>query len=378
MTRRSVASQRSLRACLASLSVVFATGGCVTTYTPVDLTDPESELIVQAPVAIPIGDFGEGKKNRLLLEFYSGILRRLHEAAEDGDVALLDSLVAAYDKQSTPEGVKQHLKSFRAIGRGILFRQHVQKLATFELRQSVRDKAVGKDTAPEDRIEPPLGQQLQLDLRIPAMAQPVLLGGQGHNDPFTFAVSVTVEDEYSDGRTRSSKTDGVVLLPQSFTLADGNELTLPVNIDEATDEAVRRRVFVRVDMRGHVEIDEIRAPVKSATIGAGSFVQLPEGHEVIKQQPMAALKLALADFQKKNFASAYLAALLMPQAERVAAAGLLMDQVRYGRADQALIAMASLKRLSGLSLAVGDRDAWLAWWQTKGSREHLSGTTSGR
>jgi len=384
VTRRSAARQRSARAWLAPFAVVFAAGGCVTTYTPVDLSDPESELIAQAPVAIPIGDFGEGKKNRLLLEFYSGILRRLHEAAEDGDVALLDSLVAAYDKSSTPEGVKQHLKSFRAMGRGILFRQHVQKTATFELRASAREVAAAKNdpavkiTPPEDRVEPPLGQQLQLDLRIPAMAQPVLLGGHDHSDPFTFAVSVTVEDEYSDGRTRSSKTDGVVLLPQSFTLADGNELTLPVNIDQATDEAVRRRVFVRVDMRGHVEIDEIRAPVKSATIGAGSFLQLPEGHEIIAKQPMAALKLALGDFQKKNFASAYLAAVLMPQADRLAAARLLMDQVRYGRADQALIAMASLKRLSGLSLAVGDRDAWLAWWQTKGSRELLKGAPSGR
>ena len=50
---------------------------------------------------------------------------------------------------------------------------------------------------------------------------------------------------------------------------------------------------------------------------------------------------------------------------------MLIDQVRYGRADQAQVAMAALKRVSGLSLAVGDRDAWLAWWQTKGAREQL-------
>lgn len=374
MIRHPVAGRRSARAWLAPLAVVLA-AGCVTTYEPIDLSNPDSELIAAAPIAIPIGNFGDGG-NKLLLGFYSGILRRLHEAADDGDVALLDSLVTAYDKPSTPDAVKQHLASFRAMGRGIRFRQHVAAMSTFELCLSPIDIAAGKNTPIEERVEPALGQQLQLELRIPGMADPVLLGGHEHSDPFTFSVSVTVEDDYFDGRTRSSHTNGVVWLPKSFNLVAGNELTLPVNVDRATDDAVRRRVFVRVDMRGHVLIDEIRSPVKSTTIGAGSFTQLPAGHEIIKKQPLAALKLAIADFQSKNFASAYLSALLMPPADRLAAATLLVDQIRYGRADQAEVAMAALKRLSGLSLAVGDRDAWLAWWQTNSSREHLGATAS--
>lgn len=376
MIRPPAAGRRSARAWLAPVAAVLA-AGCVTTYEPVDFTNPDSELIAAPPIVIPIGDFRGNSNNKLLLEFYSGILRRLHEAASDGDVALLDSLVTAYDRPSTPDSVKEHLKSFRAMGRGIRFRQHVARKATFELRLSPVDIAAGKKTPVEDRVEPALGEELRLDLRIPAMAEPVLLGGHEHTDPFTFSVSVTVEDEYFDGRTRSSHTDGAVWLPQSFNLADGNELTLPVNIDRVTDDAVRRHVIVRVDMRGHVLIDGIRSPVQSTTIGAGSFTQLPAGHEIIQAQPLAALKLAIADFQAKNFASAYLAALLMPQADRVAAATLLVDQIRYGRADQAQVAMAALKRLSGLSLAVGDRDAWLAWWQTEGSREHLRSSATG-
>ena len=376
MTGCSVASRRLARAWLAPLSLAFA-AGCVTTTGATDEVDPNSELLDSAPLVIPLGEFGEGNENRLLLEFYSGILRRLHDAANDGDVGLLDSLIDAYDKPGTPEPVRQHLEGFRAMGRGILFRQHVASRARFALRPAAADVAAGAQVPAEDRVTPALGEELQLELRIPAMVEPVLLGGHGDSDPFTFSVSVTVEDEYYDGRTRSSHTDGMVWLPQSFLLADGNELTLPVNIDAATDDAVRRHVSVRVDMRGHVEMDEIRAPVNATTIGGGSFVQLPEGHEVIQKQPLAALKVALADFQPKNFGSAYLSALLLSPADRLAAAELLVDQIRYGRADQAQVAMAALKRVSGLSLAVGDRDMWLDWWQSEVSREQLGAGVAG-
>ena len=106
-------------------------------------------------------------------------------------------------------------------------------------------------------------------------------------------------------------------------------------------------------------------------------MQLPEGQEVTQKQPLAALKVALADFQPKNFGSAYLAALLLSPADRLAAAELLVDQIRYGRADQAQVAMAALKRVSGLSLAVGDRDMWLDWWQSEVSREQLGAGVAG-
>jgi len=352
--------------------------GCVTTDSPGLLAPGEDpEPIVAEPVVIPLGEVEEAANDSLLLEFYSSVLRRLHDAADDGDVALLDSLVKAYDKPATPDSVRQHLDGFRAMARGIRFRQHVAKAATLELRPPAADLAAGKQTPPAERVAPPLSERLQLDLRIPAMAEPVLLGGLDHQDPFTFSVSVTVEDEYYDGRTRSSHTDGVVQLPQSFWLADGNELVLPVHVGAATDDAVRRSVAVRVDMRGHVQMDEIRSPVKSTTIGAGSFLQFPSGHEVLAKQPLAALKVALADFQVKNFGSAYLAALLLRPEDRLPAAELLIDQIRFGRVDQAQVAMAALKRVSGVSMAIGDRDAWLAWWQTDLSREQLQAPAAG-
>jgi hypothetical protein len=371
--------------------------GCVTTYTPIDLVDQASEMPVSQPIAIPI-PAAQGGNNRLLLEFYSGILRRLQDAADDGDVALLDSLVASYDKPNIPGSVSQHLAGYRAIGRGIRFRQHAIRKAVLELRlpAAAKPDAAVVDAAKPDaavvvgaKVDggagsklvaapkvPALGKDLRLRLRLPAMANAVTLGGRNSRNPIGFSVSVTVEDEYVDGSSRSLHTDGVVWLPERFELVGDNELLLPIDVGAASGDAVRRNVTVRIDMRGHVEIDGIRAPVKSTSIAAGSYTQWPAGYDIIAKQPLAALKLALKAFQPKNFASVYLAALKIPATHQYEACALLMDQVRFGRADQAQVAMAALQNVTGLSIAVGDRDAWLGWWQARAKK--AAATENGR
>jgi hypothetical protein len=52
----------------------------------------------------------------------------------------------------------------------------------------------------------------------------------------------------------------------------------------------------------------------------------------------------------------------LPTVER-----LLMDWVRLGTPEQARVAMAALQDLekSGSSPKVGDRDAWLSWWESR-------------
>ena len=396
MRRPAVEQRVAVRASLAPLLACFA-AGCVTTYTPIDLVDQASEMPVSQPIAIPILA-AQGGNNRLLLEFYSGILRRLQDAADDGDVALLDSLVASYDKPNIPGSVSQHLAGYRAIGRGIRFRQHAIRKAVLELRlpAAAKPDAAVVDAAKPDaavvvgaKVDggagsklvaapkvPALGKDLRLRLRLPAMANAVTLGGRNSRNPIGFSVSVTVEDEYVDGSSRSLHTDGVVWLPERFELVGDNELLLPIDVGAASGDAVRRNVTVRIDMRGHVEIDGIRAPVKSTSIAAGSYTQWPAGYDIIAKQPLAALKLALKAFQPKNFASVYLAALKIPATHQYEACALLMDQVRFGRADQAQVAMAALQNVTGLSIAVGDRDAWLGWWQARAKK--AAATENGR
>ena len=373
MRRPAVFGRQVVRARLAPLVALLA-AGCVTTYTPMDLGDQAAQLPVSLPVSIPILNEATGS-NRLLMDFYTGILRRLQEAADDGDVELLESLVASYDQPNIPQSVAQHLTGYRAIGRGIRFRQHCVREASLGLRMPL---APAQETPASEPKVPALGADLQLELRVPAMARAVVLGGLRERDPIGFSVSVTVDDEYVDGSRRSLHTDGVVWLPESFQLDADRELILPIDVDAVAGDAVRRHVTIRVDMRGHIQMDGIRSPVKSTTIGAASYTQWPVGYEIIQDQPLRALQTGLADFQSTNFASVYLASLMIPENDRHLASAALMDQVRFGRADQSQVAMAALKQLTGLSIAIGDRDSWLFWWQSQAQVKTGAAAVSGR
>lgn len=330
---------------------------CVTTYEKAEPADPEGLSLAQ-PVAIPLPELGGGG-DRALVEFYGSILRRLQDAADDGDVALLDSLVEAYDRPNVPDAFRRHLDGYRAMARGLGFTRHAKSRGALGL---VGDVPEGADEPPT----PPLGEALRLELAVPAMATPVELGALGERDPVGFAVAVTIDDEYVDGSSRRSESKEFLWLPERLELRGDEVLRLPVEIGAGAGDAVRRSVLVRVDlMPGYVTLEGLRAPIQRVTIGAGSYTQWPAGHEILAAQPLAGLRAALADFTPKNFASAYLSALLVPSSKRRDACALLVDQVRFGRADQAQVAMAALRQIAGVQIAVGDRDGWLAWWQSK-------------
>lgn len=353
-----LAVRRVPRATLAVLAAGVV-GGCVTTYEPVALPS-KATLPEVAPVTIPFPEIGD-RRGALWNELYKGVLQRLQEAAEAGDVALIDALLDSYDKPDVPAAIADQLRGYRSVARGLEFQQHLVATARLQL-------VAGAPSAPVD-AEPPLGEALQLELRVPAGDVPIVLGGRDDPDPVGFAVAVTVEDDFVDGSSHSSHSEEFLRLPRAIELGGGAALTLPIEIDAVAGEAVRRRVLVRIDlMPGYVLVRGQRSPVERVAVGAGSWTQWPRGHEVIAKTPLAALRTALAKFHEGNFASAYVAALLVRPEQRDAAMALLIDAVRFGRADQAQVAMAALRQVSGVDLPVGDRDAWLSWWQGRAQR----------
>lgn len=347
------------RAALAVLALASLAASCVTTYETIDPENDVESLPFAVPVAIPMPELGGGGNSRVLVEFYSGILRRLQDAADEGDVALLDGLVDSYDRPNVPKAFQEHLQGYRAIARGIGFQHHISQQGRLRLLGEVAPGA-------EEPKTPVLGQPLRLELEVPPMATPIQLGALGERDPIGFSVAVTIDDEYVDGSSRRSQTKDFLWLPKAFDLSGTNTLRLPIEVGADVGDAVRRSVLVRVDlMPGYVTFDEVRAPVQRVTAGAVSYTQWPEGHEILAEQPLAGLRAALKDFTPKNFASAYLSALLVPSKDRRQACALLIDQVRFGRADQARVAMAALHEIAGVNIAVGDRDGWLGWWQSR-------------
>lgn len=353
-----------------SLAALFLVG-CVTVYEDIDPNEGMDPAAQTTPIAIEIPDRGDGA-GRLLLEFYSGVLRRLEDAAAEGDVALLDSLVQSYDKPSAPAEIREQIRGYRAVARGIAFVDHMTRRSSIELVSDdpgeTRIDRHGREV-PVEPEAPPIGEPLRMELVVPAMQLPVVLGADGSEDSFGFWVSVRIDDEFADGGATWSRQRRYVPLSAAadggpIVLSGNVVLRLPIDLDLEVGRAVRRTVLVRVEtMPGHVYIDGLRVPVPRRSISAATWSQWPEGHELLEERPLDGLEAALQDFRPKNFAAVWLCCVLMPAADRTAATELLIDQVRYGTPDQAKVAMAGLQKLTGMSIAIGHRDGWLEWWQ---------------
>ncbi|MEC8252356.1 MAG: hypothetical protein VX044_04025 [Planctomycetota bacterium] len=352
--------------------MAWLAAACVVTYEPAEPVDGREALPFAAPVSIPLPELGGAGGSRVQVEFFSGILRRLQDAAEEARrspesalaaAALIDGLVESYDKPGVPQAFERHLEGYRAIARGIRFQEHVRRSAQLRM---VDPQERGRPPAEGAQRAPALGAPLALELELPPMERPVLLGARSDRDPVGFAVAVTIRDEYVDGSTREFQTKDFLRLGETYELAGERALRLPVRVEAAVGEAVRRSVVVRVDlMPGYVTLEGLRAPIQRVTAGAITCTQWPAGYEILAAQPLAGLRAALKDFNPKNFASAYLSALLVPSRDRLEATALLIDQVRFGRADQAQVAMAALHKTAGVQVAIGDRDGWLEWWQSR-------------
>lgn len=371
MPRRAAAGCRPARssplagaARAAALSAALSAAGCVTTYQPFDEAEEAAQLAaINVPLAIPFPDIG-ANDDPLLRQFYDGIVRRLQGAADDGDWRLIDALVDSYDRPELPPAIGEQVRGYRGVARGIVLAQHMQAQAS--LRVVGPQVVAPQNGKPVEPPTPPLGESLRLELRIPAANDPVLLGGGDDRDAIAFTVAVTIEDDYGNGSSRSTHVDDIVRLPMAFALRGDNVLTLPIDVDAMPGDAVRRTVYVRVDlMPGHVVIGDMRSPVRRVTVAAGSWTQLPVGYEVLAREPLRALQKALRPFSRDNFAAAYLAAIAAPPAQRDQVVDLLIDQIRHGDSSQAQVAMAALREVTGAMVPIGDRDTWLAWYQTQ-------------
>jgi hypothetical protein len=219
---------------------------------------------------------------------------------------------------------------------------------------------------PQEEGAQALGAPLHFELRVPAGAEPVTLGKKDGDDPIGFVVSVSIEDRFVEGGSRSLRKQDFLWLPEPFALRGDAVLRLPLAVDLPGEHAVKRDVLVRIDlMPGYVLHEAGRAPVPRTTIAATAVTQFPVGYEAVAKAPLAELRRALQAFEPKSFARAFLAAYATTGADRDTAAALLVEQVRFGRADQAQVAMAALQAITQANVVVGDRDGWLAWWQNR-------------
>lgn len=370
------------KALAAAAALVAA--ACVTTYEDMPVATKPSQLPLAVPVAIPFSNEGVREDQRLLFAFYGSVFERMQSAAADRDPAQLEGLVALYDREDLPLRLREVIAAYRALAVGLRFQLHAAGASTLTLAPAPAAATSTPQAAPDGpRVAelqttqpqttqppvpqpPPLGTALMFRLELPPSSVPVLLGGRGDDEPTGFAVAVTIDDTFLDGSTRSSHTQDFVWLPAAFQLAGGNSLQVPVEVAATAGDAVQRVVHVRVDlMPGYVTVDGQRAPVHRTGIGACTVTQWPKGHEVIAKAPLNALRAAIRSGDPARAAQIYLGAAFVRGDERDEAVKALIELVRFGRPDQATVAMSALRLLTGENLSLADREAWLAWWQAR-------------
>jgi len=345
---------------------VLAASACVTTYEQPSAVDgqplpafgaPPVRPVFAVPVAIPIAGGDGNRGSPAVAELYRGVLQRMHEAAKERDVGQIEALLANYERQDLPDDLRQRLVGYRLLAHGLQWTRHAAQRATLVERR------VDAVAPPRESGAPALGAPLHLELQLPAGPQAVMLGGRDDADPIGFLVAVRVEDAFVEGSSRSSDTEEFVLQATAVNLAGDAVLRLPIDVDLDGGTAVRRDVFVRVDlMPGHVTLPAGRVPVTQTALAAIAITQWPVGYEAVAKAPLAELRRALQDFTPATFARGWLAAAAVRGDDRQAAFAALIDVVRFGRADQAQVAMAALRQASGVALPIGDREAWLAWF----------------
>jgi hypothetical protein len=328
------------------LSAAFAAPGCVSVMTEQVETLPEA-----MPVVVPFGG-SQGpttSDDNSLVEFYRGLLERMGTAYRERDLGELRKLLAGYRRDDTPEWARTRMDGFVALAEGLAFELHCRDHGSLVV------------------VDPktPLGERLQLRVHLDAPAGPGwTLGSERDQHPVSFGVWLWTDDEFADGGTSQRDRNTCVRLSEPLVLRAGAPLDLPLSLDLDFGAAVRRRIRIVVALLpGYVTAGDLQATVRRTQFGRIDLVQYPSGYEPIRDHPLDTLKKAMARGNPEHFPHVWLAAHFAKEADRDVMLELLIGWVRLGNPGQQRVAMAALKAVTGASYAVGDRDAWLAWWQ---------------
>ena len=382
-------SSSGLRAFLALLCAA----ACVSAPDEVDPVAVVTPMVVSTQTA-PDGT------DPALVAFYESVLAQLQEAHRARDFLRMRRLVDTYLVDAAPQWAMPRLQGFRDLSFGLQFEMHAAEHAALAQVVAADDAtpranppapSVPSDDAaaqpslvipgeepsqgaPEGQAAPApadpsatIGEALEFELRVPTPPDgPWRLGGKDERDPVAFRVTVVIRDRFLDGSMRKVEDAEVVRLDRSVELA-AEPLVLPVRFELGSSSCARREVELFAELLpGYVQAADSRAPVRLTSLAKARVVQWPKGHEAVRKDPLAALRRAMERGDRDHFLHVRVASEFAAGKDLSATEDLLMGWVRLGTPEQALVAMAALREIDATATApIGDRDAWLSWWESR-------------
>lgn len=282
--------------------------------------------------------------------YYESVVGQMQQAVAERDIAHLQALLAAHDDARAPAWARARMLDFRDLIRVLEFEERLPQFAAIELQPG----------------EHALGAELGFAVTVQRwQGAAVELGAEGSTFPANVLVSITLVDRDPIG-SRSERRSSRILAPADTVRLHEAPLHLPFRLLEGHGGAAERTVSIRAELLpGRLSIDGVGVPNRRVLLGQYEQVFYPAGVAPIQEKPLQTLRNALALGDAAHFPHVFLAASFMPEVDRPAAAALLIERLRLGRADQARSAMAALQVLTGESLSVDDRESWLRWWQSR-------------
>lgn len=122
-----------MRLHVVAVGACLLAGACVTVYEDAPLIDTDltiPEFAVSQTIAFGKAPFSE--QDRMLMQLYDGVIRRLQEAADDRDAAVMFGLLNTYQRPSLPGWLGDRLRGYRSLAHGLAFVEHAVSRSTLK------------------------------------------------------------------------------------------------------------------------------------------------------------------------------------------------------------------------------------------------------
>lgn len=336
---------------LPALAMVLAVPAC--TREPLD----GPAVPMARPVLVPLsGALGTGDDP--VDAWYSSVVAQMREAVLQRDLEGLRGLLAASgDRAGAPEWAREPLRHFADLCGALAFELSAPQHARVE-RQGAEVLPLGAD----------LEYHFVLDVAKcgDAWSGPVRLGAVGEEAFTTFLAEIEVLDVDPEGGRTVGRSSQMLRPTEAVDGAQGGVLRLPLRLEIGASGAAMRTVRVRVEaLPGRVTVGGRVAPNRRFFCASHEATYYPQGVESVRRAPMVTLREALRLGPEAHARHLYLAARFLPEGAREEAMSMLIRTVRLGNSGEVRLATAALQVVSGETLPVGARDAWLEWWQRR-------------
>ncbi len=318
--------------------------------------------------------------------YYQSLFSQMQEAWEEHNGMRLQALVKQHQRNDLPASIKASLQGYSQLARSLSLEEALPQRC--ELRLLNSNASMHAE------------QQFEFILHADPDGSSLEIGGSGE-DAAKFVVNIKVSDfDVLDDQIQHEH-QRMLSVSRRHRLRDGNRLALAFSLPAAPAQAVARKLQMRVELWPClVKVDGVNVPMiraaaqnsgraetlgpKDADLLVSSMKQrrpryvyccehaaslYPAGFEPIQDKPLVTLREALRRQNPDYARHLYLAATFMPESSWEQALALLMTTIRMGEPSQARYAMAATRRLSGVDLAVDDRQGWLQWWQARKQEE---------